>query len=256
MGPLGALMVNDGYEGYTDDPVGAGAPSIPAIRPCSRCRRCARSSRTGASPSPGRRERPKAPGDTTVVAQLDSLTVAEMVGELIDDSDNVTGELLTRELGLQTKGEGSTAAGVVAVNETIAANGMPLEGANLVDGSGLDPAYKVTCALMVAALDDEGRQSLIGQSLPVAAETGTLKPRMVDTAAAGNVQAKTGSLAEASALAGFVTTASGTDLTFAYIINGSGTYKVIKPLDELAVTLAELTDGPDLAELSPRPAGA
>ncbi len=250
VGPLSALMVNDGFVGYVDDPDGSGTiqPGDPPLLAVQTLETLLEA--RGVRVRGARADR--APDGLTTVAELPSHTVAELVFELIDDSDNVTGELLTRELGLRHKGDGSTPAGVAFINETLTANGLPMTGANLVDGSGLDPDYSVTCALMVAALDKQGRESVVGRALPIAGQTGTLKARMRDTPAEGNVQAKTGSLAAVSALAGFVTTAAGSDLTFAYIINQPGIYQVYGDLDELATTLAGLDDGPLLVELEPK----
>jgi D-alanyl-D-alanine carboxypeptidase/D-alanyl-D-alanine-endopeptidase (penicillin-binding protein 4) len=54
---------------------------------------------------------------------------------------------------------------------------------------------------------------------PVAGVDGTLRGRMRNTAAAGNLRAKTGTLNNVSGLSGYVTTAAGERLAFSIIVN-------------------------------------
>ena len=57
-------------------------------------------------------------------------------------------------------------------------------------------------------------------SLPVAGFDGTLQKRMTDTAAQGNVFAKTGTVTGVSSLAGYLTAGNGHTLAFAIINQG------------------------------------
>jgi D-alanyl-D-alanine carboxypeptidase/D-alanyl-D-alanine-endopeptidase (penicillin-binding protein 4) len=56
-------------------------------------------------------------------------------------------------------------------------------------------------------------------ALSVGGEDGTISRRFVGTAAAGNVRAKTGSIANVRALSGYVTSADGEPLVFSIIAN-------------------------------------
>ena len=56
-------------------------------------------------------------------------------------------------------------------------------------------------------------------ALPVAGVDGTIAGRMKDTRAQGNARAKTGSIANARALSGYVTSADGEPLVFSMIVN-------------------------------------
>jgi D-alanyl-D-alanine carboxypeptidase/D-alanyl-D-alanine-endopeptidase (penicillin-binding protein 4) len=57
------------------------------------------------------------------------------------------------------------------------------------------------------------------ESLPIAGVDGSLKNRMKNTAAAGNLHAKTGTLRWANSLSGYVTTAAGEPLAFSIMLN-------------------------------------
>jgi D-alanyl-D-alanine carboxypeptidase/D-alanyl-D-alanine-endopeptidase (penicillin-binding protein 4) len=56
-------------------------------------------------------------------------------------------------------------------------------------------------------------------TLPIGGQDGSISRRFVGTAAAGNVRAKTGSIANVRALSGYVTSADGEPLVFSIIAN-------------------------------------
>jgi len=165
-------------------------------------------------------------------------------------SDNTTAEILLKGLAVDEGQLGTTEAGAAVVQDTLDALGLPTAGSITTDGSGLDLSNRVTCNLLSAALDHQGPGSSMADDLPVAGESGTLRKRMKGTAAEGKVRAKTGTLNEVSALAGFARAASGEDLTFAFIINGS-LPTALTLSDQVAVALAEYGKGVSLDALGP-----
>ena len=68
------------------------------------------------------------PTGATEVARIESVPMTEVVGELLTTSDNNTGELLLKEMGLARGGVGSTAAGAEVVRQTLVAWGVPTAG--------------------------------------------------------------------------------------------------------------------------------
>jgi serine-type D-Ala-D-Ala carboxypeptidase/endopeptidase (penicillin-binding protein 4) len=66
---------------------------------------------------------------------------------------------------------------------------------------------------------DEHLRGAFERALPIAGVDGTLAKRMKGTKAAANVRAKTGSLSNARAIAGYVRTAEGEALAFSIIAN-------------------------------------
>jgi len=81
-------------------------------------------------------------------------------------------------------------------------------------------------------------------SLPVAGVDGTLQSRMKGTAAAGNLRAKTGTLAHVVTLSGYVTSVAGEPLVFSILLNGTDSGSRIsgrEGVDKVAVLLASFT---------------
>jgi D-alanyl-D-alanine carboxypeptidase/D-alanyl-D-alanine-endopeptidase (penicillin-binding protein 4) len=124
-----------------------------------------------------------------------------------------------RELGLRVHGEGTSAAGTLAMHQTLRDMGLPMTGVDILDGSGLDPRNRVTCRLL-SAVNLRGVPG-VERGLAVAAQTGTLYKRFLATPVAGNLRAKTGTIRGVSSLAGHVETASGRRLTFSHVLNGT-----------------------------------
>jgi serine-type D-Ala-D-Ala carboxypeptidase/endopeptidase (penicillin-binding protein 4) len=161
-----------------------------------------------------------APADATLLASVDSPTLLAIVHSMDLESDNFYAEMLLKELGAVQAGAGTTAAGSGVVTGLLAQAGIPLAGVRLVDGSGLSLLDRLTTSALVSLLsamwnDPQLRFELL-TSLPVAGRSGTLDDRMLHTAAAGIVRAKTGTTSNASALSGFV----GDRYVFSILQNG------------------------------------
>jgi len=251
VGPLSALTVNDGQTGYSTDPDSPAENRVPGDPPVL----AAETLRTmlvdrGVSVE-GDAVSGSAPSDAAELAVLESVTLRELVGQMLIESDDTTAELLTKELGLQVSGSGSTAAGIQAIVDHLTAEGLPIDGLQLTDGSGLDEGNRINCDLLAAVLDRPGENSQLEPLLPIAAQNGTLRPRMRRTPAEGLVAAKTGTLDHVNALAGYARTPTGGPLTFVYGVVGENQPRGYVPLDEFAIALATVPTGPDLAQLSP-----
>jgi D-alanyl-D-alanine carboxypeptidase/D-alanyl-D-alanine-endopeptidase (penicillin-binding protein 4) len=112
------------------------------------------------------------------------------------------------------------------------------------DGSGLSRHDLVTARALVAMLSYAQRQPWFGayyDSLPVGGVDGTLEDRMRNTAAAGRIHAKSGSLEHVRTRSGYAETASGRRLIFSFLGNnqpGKG-HEATDVLDGLCVALVE-----------------
>jgi D-alanyl-D-alanine carboxypeptidase/D-alanyl-D-alanine-endopeptidase (penicillin-binding protein 4) len=179
------------------------------------------------------------PGD--LVASVASMTMRELVTDMLTSSDNLTAELLVKELGYRRRGSGTTADGLAAAREILAGMCAGLPG-NDVDGSGLSVEDRRTTATVRRLLDVARTRpwwTIFRDALPLAASSGTLRKRLTDPATAGNVRAKTGSTPSARALSGYLTTTGGSQVTFSIIVNGPDD-ATISAIDSFVTALAKL----------------
>jgi serine-type D-Ala-D-Ala carboxypeptidase/endopeptidase (penicillin-binding protein 4) len=210
-GPLGALAVNHGYSDYEN--------STPADDPAIHAGQVvAFLAATEGISVPATVDRSAPPTDPIVLATIQSPPVSEIVAGMLRESDNTTAEILLREVGVSRAGVGSTAAGAQAALTAVRDLGVSTTGVTWNDGSGLHDDDAVTCRALVEVLQLSERPEFaaIRSGLPVAGESGTLIGRFPEVR--GRLAAKTGSLTQVTALAGFLSGGpGGRELTFAFI---------------------------------------
>ena len=137
-------------------------------------------------------------------------------------SQNQIGETLLRTLGGETRGQASADSGRAVVREVLQGFGVADDAYVIADGSGLsryDYVAPETLARILVAMARRPDFDVFYQALPIAGVDGTIANRMRGTAAANNVHAKTGSIANVRSLSGYVTTADGERLVFVMIAN-------------------------------------
>ncbi|MGE5814202.1 MAG: D-alanyl-D-alanine carboxypeptidase/D-alanyl-D-alanine-endopeptidase [Acidobacteriota bacterium] len=137
-------------------------------------------------------------------------------------SQNLYGELLVKTVGASA-GQGTTARGQQAIRDTLDAWGVPRDSYILADGSGLSRLNFVSAEAEVTILEhmykDPQQRAPLLDALPVGGQDGTLRNRLKAAWTAGQVHAKTGSIANTRALSGFITTRSGETLVFSIVAN-------------------------------------
>ena len=157
-----------------------------------------------------------------------SLTVADMVPQLNQHSDNFFAEHFWKAAVAKATGQGSyTRGGAASANFFHRSAGVPYGQLWQADGSGLSANNRTSANAMVMTLKFADRapySRVFHESLAVAGDPGgTMKRMFVGTPAAGNLHAKTGYIRQVRSLSGYVKTASGERVAFAFIYNGRNT---------------------------------
>jgi|AFSR01.1.fsa_nt_gi D-alanyl-D-alanine carboxypeptidase, serine-type, PBP4 family len=163
-------------------------------------------------------------------------------------SSNLYAEILLRHLG-KARGapdKDADVAGCAVVAEFLSRAGIAVAELKIRDGSGLSRLDNLTPSALTALLRFMRKHpawEVFYDSLPVAGVDGTLRSRMKGTRAAENLRAKTGTLDDVSALAGYVTAASGRLLVFSFVANYLNTARMagVEAGDDLGKALAEYT---------------
>lgn len=154
------------------------------------------------------------------VVSSDSL--GAVVAEMLKPSDNQIAELMLRTVGMEVSGAGTAEAGLEVAEQVLAGWGIEPGAMSLSDGSGLSRYNRIAPNAMARLLRTMWRHPhyrVFLNGLPIAAVDGTLQRRLSGTPAEENVRAKTGSLAAARALSGYLTDGSGETLVFSLMVN-------------------------------------
>ncbi|HEY3015334.1 MAG TPA: D-alanyl-D-alanine carboxypeptidase/D-alanyl-D-alanine-endopeptidase [Nocardioides sp.] len=186
------------------------------------------------------------PGSATQVAVKESMPLSQLLPKFLKLSNNGHAEILTKAMGRKVKNQGTWSAGLQVSSSFLSSVGVDAPNLRMVDGAGLSRQDLVTpeqITALLRAVQSKPWFSTWYDALPIAGNPdpligGTLRSRMVNTAAAGNVHAKTGSLTSVSALSGYVTNADGQKLTFSILTKDFLGASPKSLEDAIAVTLA------------------
>jgi serine-type D-Ala-D-Ala carboxypeptidase/endopeptidase (penicillin-binding protein 4) len=151
-----------------------------------------------------------------------SPALSEMLKPLMKSSQNLFAEDLVRALGGEFRGLRTFSHGKEVVEETLARLGIEKGSYSYADGSGLSRhnlCSAETLLKILKAMYGAGNFRIFYDSLPIAGVDGTLANRMKGTQAENNVRAKTGTMANVSAISGYLRTRDGEALAFSMLIN-------------------------------------
>ena len=167
--------------------------------------------------------------ETDSTARLDTLAtsssppLSEILKALMKPSQNQIAEMLFHTVALEATGYGRADSARAVVQRQIATWGVAVPTEAVVrDGSGLSRYDYISPRTVVRILDAMRRMPsfpVYYDALPIAGVDGTIRNRMKGTPAENNVHAKTGSVALARSLSGYVTTANGRMLIFSFLCN-------------------------------------
>lgn len=234
VGPLSALLLNDGYASFPTSAdlasrrqnVRAADPALHAAETLdglmeARGVRVTVGSVTGTAPPMS---------ELQSVGSVESPPMAEIVTRMLRFSDNTTAEMLLKEIGRRFSGSGRAEATASVRDVLERLLGIGSAGTVIIDGSGLSVHNRLTCDLIAELLLDAGPDSPLVTGMAVVAESGTLRDCEADASPAagggdepeGPVWAKTGTLNDVSSLAGVTVARNGDVLTFALMANREG----------------------------------
>ena len=163
------------------------------------------------------------PPDARVLVEHESASLAEAVRDINKYSNNV----MARELFLSTAAEVTHApASVQRARQVVGAfytgKGVALPELIVENGSGLSRRERISAASMARVLQAAWASPVMPEfvaSLPLAGFDGTMRRRLTLHSVAGQAHVKTGSLADARAVAGYVLSASGNYYVVVSLIN-------------------------------------
>lgn len=169
----------------------------------------------------------RVPDTASVVALHQSLPLAVMIRGMGKHSNNFVAELILKVMGAEIVAKGQPATwthGVQAVQQFLAKAGIEgsqyrcENGSGLFDSNALSP-MQIVKVLQLAQEDFRWGPDLVA-SLAIAGGDGTLSTRMDEGPAARRIRAKTGTLAQASALSGLAAVSGNSPLIFSVLVNG------------------------------------
>ncbi len=244
VGPLGALVVNDGWASFDPRWVRAEDPALVAGNELARKLVDRGVTFTGSI------EHDPGFDAGTVLTGIQSPPLRDILVDVLSFSDNHAAEQIVRELAATDATSGATTdQGTAVVIEALQGLGIDTAGAVIRDGSGLSRDDRLTCRLLSQALSVAQTPEFDGfiEAMSVPGERGTLSRVRPDGIT--DVRAKTGTLQDVSSLAAVAAGGS----TAAWISNepldGVSAHDLQDELTRWLIGLDKLT--PELAVLAP-----
>ena len=152
-----------------------------------------------------------------------SVPLSEVARRLMKRSQNMYAETMPRVLSWYETGLGSIETGRKIMDSVFVEFGIEPGTWVYADGSGLTRYDYISPQILVKILEGMFHSDLKDvwvNSLPIAGVDGTLKKRMIGTAAEQKVYAKTGTISNVRGLSGYTTTGAGENIVFSFLVNG------------------------------------
>lgn len=124
----------------------------------------------------------------------------------LQKSINLYGEAFVKTIAYEKTGFGSTDTGVNVIKDFWSKNGIEKSALHIIDGSGLSPANRVTTDALVTVMQYAKKQSWFPSFYNALPEQ-------------NNIKMKSGYIGGVRSYTGYIRSKSGTEYTFAFIIN-------------------------------------
>lgn len=246
-GAVGALVINDSRstnDAQSDQPAAKAAQTFAALLDD-------RGIAVGGS------DASTAPAGLGVLASVQSAPLTDILNELLATSDNLTAEMLVKEIGVAVAQSGTRAAGLQAMLDRLNTWGVPITGLVFADGSGLSHDNQLTCAALAAVLRRGSATDGVGAALAVAGQEGsTLAGSFEQAGLVGVLQAKSGTLHnpnEVKSLSGYFVVSAPDEIEFVLLLNGASAVDYATAWGQLAEALLATAAGPEPDALGPSP---
>ncbi len=203
------------------------------------------------NPSPRKAARIRVqPSCAKILTSFESIPLEEILKFLVKNSDNLYAEMICRQLGLTDGGLGSRLETCAGLKSFLRKSGVAEFSGHLADGSGLSKSNLISPKVLTQLLDfmrTHASHTSFFNLLPIAGVDGTMKYRLTQSPAKGNIFAKTGSLNTASSLSGYAKTIRGEELIFSIMANNySGEIsKVRDVIDRICEVMVDDRDSSD-----------
>ncbi|NVO02490.1 MAG: D-alanyl-D-alanine carboxypeptidase/D-alanyl-D-alanine-endopeptidase, partial [Bacteroidetes bacterium] len=161
-------------------------------------------------------------GNRREISAVYSPPVSSIVYQTNQFSNNFFAEHLMRQIGLRSRGYGSTEAGIKAVYSFLKTAGIDTRGMFLFDGSGMARANGITAKQLIDLLlymKKSKHATSFYNSLSVVGKSGTFKGNCLGTEAVGRAVMKGGTLLRVKNWAGYINCKSGKKLVISFMAN-------------------------------------
>lgn len=146
------------------------------------------------------------PAATKTITTLFSPSLDSINYWFLQKSVNLFGEAFVKTIAYEKTGFGSTDTGVNIIKDFWSKNGIERSALNIIDGSGLSPANRVTTNALVSVMQYAKKQSWYPSFYNGLPEQNSIKM-------------KSGYIGGVRSYTGYIKSRSGTEYTFAFIIN-------------------------------------
>ena len=240
--PVGALVINDSTtrtSGHGSDPTSSASKTFVSLL-----------DDRGISVDGGA-DVGSAPAGLSVLGSVTSAPLVDILNEMLATSDNLTAEMLVKEIGYMSGVGGTREAGLQIISDRLTGWGVPMASVQITDGSGLSRDNQLTCALLASVLARGTATDPVGAGLARGGQDGsTLADSFQQEGMADVLQGKTGTLSGVKSLSGYYL-AGGDEVTFVLILNGDATGDFQARWDLLATALLSLGETPEPSALVP-----
>ncbi len=187
--------------------------------------------------------------EKTALALHQSAPVGELLHLLGKDSDNFTAEMLFRAIGAEAQKDPTPEAAVKTIEGFLKGQRAFEDGERIVNGSGLFEANRATAhsvaTLLASAASDPRFAPEMVAHLAIGGVDGTLRSRLRPLRQGRAVRAKTGTLAKAVALSGYILGKDGRPrVAFSFLVETppGKTRPARDAIDDAVVALARALD--------------